>query len=259
MSDFLERYSERVLSDGANTGESLKNNTERFIQQKMTDAPTYRRALIHKSKGTPQVESMHVDVRVIKVLRMGSIRNILFRPTEKHRVGNIITFDGEDWLCYDKHGSEYSHIKMTVALINDSLVWQARDRQIKRIPCISTTSPLGSTSKVGDNRIAFNSYHVKLPESQLLIFIEMNEETSKIALDYRFVVGKRVFKVISVDDVTYVDKDYYGVIQLTLEHDLEITSKDDIENGIAYNAQLVAQSEDDEESNGEGEGESWGW
>lgn len=237
--DYLKGYTDRVVSDGKNAGESLKHNTDRFIQQKMKDAPTYRRAKLYINKGTPLVEEFDVDIRVNKILRMGSIRNVLFRPEEKHDIGNIITFDGEDWLAYDKHGSEYSHIKMTVAQINDWLVWEDANGVIQRIPSIASTSPLGSTSKIGDNRVAYSQYHVRVPESQLLVFIELNEVTTKISIDYRFIVGKRVFKVISVDDVTYVDKNYYGVIQLTLEYDEKLLAKDNFETGIAHNPKII--------------------
>lgn len=248
--------------DGENLGDSLRKNTHYLKDKKFSDAMTYRLAKYYVNKGTAKESSGTKDIRVIEIDRQGSIRNILFRVGEKLEVGNILEFDNELWLAYDLFGSTTDDIKLRVSKINDVLKWKDRNGFIHEIPCISTTTALGSSANSNDGGYLDNAYNVHMPTGKILIFAELTEPTTKIELKQRFIVGSKVYKVVYKDDVTLVDSKYYGVLKFILEVDLTYDTKDDFENSLAYNDLLEIQDNDENETEietGNGDDDSWGW
>ena len=248
--DYLDLYIKRVHSDGDNVGDALRENTHNFKNKKFKDSTTYRLAKIYKNKGTDEESMDEVDVRVIEIDRQGTLRNILFRPKEERKVGNILEFDDTLWLAYDIYGSLVDDIKLRVSKINDVLKWKDESGVIREIPCITSTSYLGSGSKSNDTGLSYNIFDVRLPIGKILMFAEMNKLTSKIVVGQRFICGGKVYKVEHVDDISIIDSDYYGVLQISLSVDLKYNSKDDFINGIAYNDIWEEQKETEMEENG---------
>lgn len=257
--DYLELYDKRIKSDGANVGESLRQNTLNFKEKKFKDATTYRRANVYRNKGTLSEIKDEVDIRVIEIDRQGSLRNILFKPHVEYKVGNIIEFDNSQWLAYDTYGSTVDDIKLRVSRINDTLKWRDKNGKLQEVPCITSTSYLGSGSKSNDTGLTYNIFDVRLPIGKILMFAELNELTTEIKTGQRFICGKRVYKVEHVDDISIVDKDYYGVLQISLNLDLEYNKFDDFENGIAYNDIWQNQENIPEEEREDEKVEEWGW
>ena len=258
---YLERYNWRIKVDGTNLGEALRNNTHYMKNKKFTDATTYRKAKWYLDKGTENETSGDIDIRVVEIDRMGSIRNILFKLGEGVRLGTILEFDNDLWLAYDTYGSLRDDIKMRVSKINDELVWKDRAGKVHKVPSISTISALGSSANSNDGKYLENAYNVHMPEGKILVFVELTEETKTIELKQRFIIGSKVYNVVYTDDVTMIDKDYHGVLKLILEVDLKYNNKDDFANSIAYNEsfeldQSSAENGDKEDNGGDN---TWGW
>ena len=74
--------------------------------------------------------------------------------------------------------------------------------------------------------------------------------TTSLRLGQRFICGSKSYKLEHVDDISYVDSDYYGVLQLTLKEDIRNDAKDNFETGIAY--QDIWNEKDEEEDEGGG-------
>ena len=113
--------------------------------------------------------------------------------------------------------------------------WKDKSGEIHEIPCITSTSYLGSGSKSNDTGLTYNIFDVRLPIGKIFMFVELNKLTTKVELGQRFICGKKVYKVQHVDDISIVDSNYYGVLQITLALDLEYNERDDFVNGIAFN------------------------
>lgn len=264
MSDFIEKARRRLAVNGNGIGEVYETNTSAFIQEMFSDSPTFRVANV-KSYQFPEITKM--DVRVINVERMGSLREVMFRPYEGLSTGAYIEFDGNTWLLTDSWGSiETMQQKSLVQKCNHELVWAISEdwhkkdsegnlvldeNKINRHICIASQSPLGSKSNQGRLEVEWNKYDVKLPFGQMYIFLEKNDITTSIKINNRFFLGSNVYEVVGIDDNTLVNLDGYGIIQLTTK---VTTSQalDDFKNGIAFNKikQDVEPELDDNDNGG---------
>lgn len=230
MTNYIDRYKRRINQNGKDLGEAYSNNTIAYIESTFDASPTFR------VLGVSSVEKPHIteiDARVIEVERLGSLREVLFRPTsEGLNIGTYVTFDNKTWLVFDKYGG-----KVLVEECNRKLKWIDRDGNLISLDCIASSMDLGSKAKQSKNEIEFNKYDVSLPTGQLFVFVELREETLQIQLDQRFVFGRKVYRVTGIDDTTMVresNNGAYGILQLTIKV-TTIKEEDDFENHIAYN------------------------
>lgn len=232
MSEYLDKYKSRLRRNGENVGESYANNTIAFINNTFHASPTFR-VLEVISTEFPTITEM--DARVIEVERMGSLREVLFRPHQGLNVGTYVKFDNETWIVSDIWGSiEANNLKVMVQKCNRKLQWNDNQSALKSVDCIASATPLGSKSNQGRNDIEWNKYDVRLPLGQLFVFFEANDLTRKIKMNQRFIFGNNVYEVFGIDDTTMIDKNGFGIVQLTVK----LTTKreeDDFVNGIAFN------------------------
>jgi hypothetical protein len=229
----LDKYRSRLSRNGTNTGEVYASNTIAFIEATFQASPTFR-VLEVVSTEFPEITQM--DARVVEVERMGTLREVLFRPNQGLNIGTYVKFDGGTWLIFDKWGSTQSHtgLKVLVEKCNRTLKWKDANGIVQEIDCIATQSPLGSKANQGKNDIEWNKYDVRLPLGQLYVFVEKNDITSTISLNHRFIFGSNVYEVFGIDDTSSVDNNGFGVIQLTVK----VATKqdaDDFQNRIAFN------------------------
>lgn len=229
---YLDRYKSRLTRNGSNTGEVYTNNTIAFIESTFADSPTFRILEVISSE-FPDVKE--IDSRVVEVERMGTLRQILFRPKQGLNIGTYVKFDNETWLIFDQWGDRNS-TKYTalVEKCNRTLKWKDLNSNIIEVDCIASQSPLGSKASQGKNDIEWNKYDVSLPLGQLYVFIEKNNITMSVEMNQRFIFGQNVYEVFGIDDTSFVDKDGHGIIQLLVK----ISTKqngDDFINRIAFN------------------------
>lgn len=231
--DYIEKHKSRLNLNGEieDLGDAYNQNTISFIESTFHASPTYRKMGV-KSIEKPHITEM--DARVVEVERMGTLREVLFRPTsEGLNEGSIVNFDGHNWLMFDKFGQS----KALVAQCNRLIKWYDKDGTLQSFDCIASSQDLGSKAKQSKNEIEFNKYDVRLPLGQLFVFVEFRPETMKLDLGHRFIFGRKVYEVTGVDDTTLVreiDNGIYGVLQLTVKV-TTIREEDDFENRIAQN------------------------
>lgn len=246
--DYLDKYKKRVSQGGQNTAESMSNNTMSFIESTFTESPTYEDASAISYR-SPNIKK--VDIRVIDIERLGSIKEILFRPSHRGLgVGSYLLFDEDTWIIFERYGNK----KSLVQRCNDTIKWKDYDTgQIIELPCVASASDLGSKAKQGRNELAWNKYDVTLPAGQLFCFVELTDKTEKIRINQRFIFGTKVYEVVGYDDVTAVETDgenRYGLLQLTIKITTS-QSQDDFESRIAYNeGYKVDDGDDDDDNNG---------
>lgn len=232
MSKHLSKYNKRLKRSGLDVGDVYANNTISYIEATFHASPTFR-VLDVNSFEFPNIEK--IDARVVEIERMGNIREILFRPNQGLNLGTYVSFDGDTWMVYDKHGSQKStKIKVTVEKCNRTLKWKDKHGDIQEIDCIASATQLGSKANQGKNDIEWNKYDVSLPLGYLFVFVEKNPITDTIKRNQRFIFGRNVYEVIGIDDTSLVDKNGYGVIQYTTKV-TTIQDKDDFANRIAFN------------------------
>lgn len=249
--DYLKRYKDRLSSYGDNVGDAYSKNTISFIESTFHASPTYR-VMEVESSAYPDIKE--IDGRVVEVERLGSLREIILRPTKSLEVGMYVKIDNEWYILIDKYGGTGStSIKMLAIKINESLKWRDRDGILRDFHCVASATDLGSKSKQSKNEIEWNKYDVRLPVGQLFVSVEKNEITEDIGLNQRFIFGRDVYEVTGIDDITTVNDDGYGIIQYTVKITTK-NSKDDFDLGVAYNRYLDdGESVEDESTNDSGD------
>ena len=227
---YIDKYKNRVRTNGEDLGEAYSNNTIAFIESTFASSPTFRRLKV-ESYEKPHITEM--DARVVEVERLGTLREVLFRPTsEDLNEGTYIKFDNFTWLIYDTYDK-----KALVAQCNKKLKWYDKEGKLHNFDCIASASDVGSKAKQSKNEIEWNKYDVNLPVGQLFVFVEYRPETEKIDLGHRFLFGRNAYEIIGVDDNTVIreiDGKSVGVIQFIARITTK-NEKDNFETGIAYN------------------------
>lgn len=257
----LDRYNRRLGRNGNDVGESLTNNTIAFIEATFHASPTFRVMKVYKFGN--QVTEM--DARVVEIERLGSLREIILRPTQSLDIGTYVEFDGYTWLLFDKYGGTGStSIKMLAIRCNRKIKWMGKDgsQEPKKYFCVASATDLGSKAKQSKNEIEWNKYDVRLPLGQLFVTVEANPDTKSIELNDRFIFGRNVYEVTGIDDITGIEDNDYGVIQLTVKITTQ-REEDDFENEIAHNkwdvevessttmtTMVANKDKDDNENNG---------
>jgi hypothetical protein len=252
--NYFDKYNRRLWRFGKNSGESFHNSTINFINTTFHASPTFR-VLKVSSIEFPDINE--IDARVIEIERMGTLREVLFRPRQGLNIGTYVEFEDDTWLAYDKWGSlESANLKLLIQKCNRILQWKNLDGSVVKFDCVASATPLGSKSNQGKNDIEWNKYDVRLPIGQLFIFVSRNELTKHIRMNQRFIIGSNVYEVFGIDETTLVDKSGFGVIQFTVKISTK-HNKDDFETGIAYDkyeviepVQGITSTGDDDEEGG---------
>lgn len=245
----FERHRRKLKRSGENVGDAYNNNTIAFIESTFEASPTYR---VMGVSSTEKPDITEMDARVVEVERMGTLREILFRPTsEGLNVGAYVTFDNETWLIFDKFGQN----KALAEACNRTLKWRDKDGEIHEIDCIASAMDLGSKAKQSRNEIEWNKFDVRLALGQLFVFVELTDVTKTIGLNQRFIFGSKVYEVVGIDDTTAVSRYDYGVLQLTVKV-TTIRDEDNFDERIAFNVYEDVVTEPVQDETGEG-GRIW--
>jgi len=176
MGEF-DTFRNRVGRNGINEGDAYNNNTIAFIEATFHASPTFRLLGV---KSTEKPTILEMDARVVEVERMGTLREVLFRPTsEGLNVGTYVIFDNETWLIFDRFGQN----KALAEQCNRTLKWIDKNGIEQEIDCIASAMDLGSKAKQSRNEIEWNKFDVRLPLGQLFVFVELRDETKAIKLN----------------------------------------------------------------------------
>lgn len=172
------------------------------------------------------------------------------------KVGDILYFDDDYWIVYDSSGSINQGASVEAQIINNSLKWIDKDGKFQKVKGIMGKGMLGSKSQMRVGQIDINPYGVNLAMSMLRCFVEWNDATKDIKLNQRFIIGRNVYQIISIDDMSYFNYETNtGILQFILDITTTIPEKDDFDKGIAYNEYETNEGEtgiieDDD---------NWGW
>ena len=242
MSSYFENYKKRLKRSGSDTGDVYANNTIAFIDSTFHALPTFKVVKV-KSSESPNITE--IDTRIVEVERMGSLREVLFRPKQKLGIGSYIEFDGSWWIVSDLWGDKDFTSRALIQRCNHDLKWAISDdwkdengvidnNKLVSLPCLATQSPIGSKATQGKLDIQYNRYDVMLPTGQVFVYAERNEQTINIRLNQRFIFGKTVYEIYGIDDTSLTGSNGYGIIQF-LAKITTIKDEDDFNNKVAIN------------------------
>lgn len=154
-------------------------------------------------------------INYFKTNRYEDLRTIA-TMTEIKR-GDIITWDGEDWLVISEIGHKrFCYYKGIIQKVNYNIKFIFEDGRIKEFPAIID----GKVFDVESNQFFY------FQTGKVIVLLQDNDDTRKITIDRRFIKRDKAFKVIGTD---WTDK---GLIKLYCELDM-FSVNDDRKNEIA--------------------------
>lgn len=264
MSNYINRYKNRLKRNGNDDGEVYANNTIAFMEATFHASPSFR---VLKVKSVERPEITEIDARVVEVERMGTLREVLFRPKQYLNVGAYVEFDGSMWIVSDLWGDKDFTNRALIQKCNHQLRWSTfsdwkdadgnvDNSKIINLPCLASQSPIGSKATQGRLDIPYNRYDVTLPDGQLFVYIERNDYTKEIKLNQRFIFGKSVYEVYGIDDVSLTNSNGFGIIQFLVK---VTTAKDtdDFTNQVAFNKTEDSAVENKSTDNSSDGGRIW--
>ena len=186
-----------------------------MINSKFKQDIGYRNAVVY-SKYNEDEQPIKIDIRVA---RYGSdskglgLRNVYYKPGTNIYIGDILTFDGGNWLIVDHYYDNFAP-RSIVHFCNNKLDLLDDNGDEIFYPCVL------------ENKITryqeidtYNRY-IPLPDDVLMCIVSYNSNTSKIKHRDRFVFKdtnpKRTWEVQAYDNIAYV-REGHGVVYLTLK------------------------------------------
>lgn len=154
-------------------------------------------------------------INYFKTNRYEDLRTIA-TMTEIKR-GDIITWDGEDWLVISEIGHKrFCYYKGIIQKVNYNIKFIFDNGSIKEFPAIID----GKIFDIESNQFFY------FQTGKVIVLLQDNDDTRKITIDRRFIKRDKAFKVVGTD---WTEK---GLIKLYCELDM-FNTNDDRKNEIA--------------------------
>lgn len=194
------------------------------------------------------------------------IKKIKSLPDERFDLGDIVNWNGTDYIIYKMDADRRIQSKGRMYECNLKLRWKNKNGDI-----IERVGKGEDATKYGEG--TEGTFRLRIGEFQLKILLRLDEETVLIRRDDRFMIdADDFFDVMSENDVlpnvykvsrrnvntgTFPqDGTQHGYVEITLIEDQFIAGHDDIENRIAPRASTMVKPEDDGLENEGNEGNS---
>ena len=194
------------------------------------------------------------------------IKKIKSLPDERFDLGDIVNWNGTDYIIYKMDADRRIQSKGRMYECNLKLRWKNKNGDI-----IERVGKGEDATKYGEG--TEGTFRLRIGEFQLKILLRLDEETVLIRRDDRFMIdADDFFDVMSENDVlpnvykvsrrnvntgTFPqDGTQHGYVEITLIEDQFIAGHDDIENRIAPRVSTMVKPEDDGLENEGNEGNS---
>lgn len=203
----FESYRRRVSLNGNDIREHVMNQSKLFVDQTFENSPSYRLV---------KVNGVDMGVRFIRnreysVMNEFMIYQVMFRPTDNIRRGDLITFDNsegitETWMAVFRTDSEvfpYVHARRC----NNSLSFETELGVVSHPVIID--NKLQRYQEIEERTL------INLPDDSLSVAIAYNSESETVKLRDRFQIKSKTYEVQVVDDITNVI-DGVGLINMII-------------------------------------------
>jgi hypothetical protein len=207
-----DRYKLRLSSYGNTIEDSQVKSTIYNLTQSFKESPSYRQIYIN---------NIATDCRIIDTDKSFE-KKLLFMPGISKDIGEVAVIDGDNWLIIDSQSNEMFS-KALIKNCNETLRWVDANDVTQEYPCVIAKTTLSSFDE--------NKF-IQLLDNKLYLFVSNDENTIIIKPKTRIILGKQVYGIVGMDDVTTS-----GLIQFNLET-VEIDKDDDFLNNIADNEGL---------------------
>lgn len=195
---FADSYKARMNRGGKSNGDALYQHTKRIINDGFADSPNFK---------VIDIEGENYDVRILEG-KTWEEKYLLFRPEVKVTLGSHVEIDGAPWMVFDFLGDTISP-KATIKHRNGFLRW--RDEE----GTVHVVSVLTSATRNTKFDITPDSFDVSLLAGGIYVYAKATDETRSIRSSMRFIIGRSVYEIAGVDDVSAIDINGEGYLQFT--------------------------------------------
>lgn len=183
----LDRQRERMEVYKAYGNRGYTDKMQHFITNSFMKSPSYFDVLINNE---PR------GVQVIEGLEGNNF--LLTRPDEKVEVGDLVVWEGDEYLVMKVRNNATVQVKAEMHKCNETLKWQDEDGIIHEVPCIL----MDKTSVYSDG--LSKTKFVSMGTDQISMTVSTSVETSKLPVDKRFIFNNdenNIYKTNRKDDI----------------------------------------------------------
>lgn len=209
-----DEYYSRMNAIGKDAKEYLSKNAKNSNIRSFKDSPFYK---------IIKINGVDIDVRFTSrsatTPTKPSQKFIAFLPDVKIPLGSIAEFNDERWLVIDFSDSDIFPLA-TIQLCNHTLKWQRN--------CKILSYPTVVFSRTAYKDDVYPDRTMTLASGQYQLYIQDTEETRALKIDDRFFIGRDVYEIAYIDEVTMA-----GILILTLNKSMKSGTRDRLDLGIA--------------------------
>lgn len=173
--------------------------------------------------------------RSIGIKTGDDFRELVFKDIDYDtHLGRYYIFDDRYWLTVNTDSTHRTDNDVIVRKCNNWLRWKVGDRVL--------SYPIVAEYDVSKGTPRLNS-DISTPTNTISIIVQANEETLKLGVNWRFILSGRPFKLNSLTNylmTSTTGKQEILYMEVSLD---EISPYDDFANGLAYNGDIIAESD----------------
>ena len=236
--NYFDVYKRRIQSEGNTIEEKYKNSSTQIVNNAFRNSPFY---MVLKING------IDTECRLLQinssVLKSHDFKELALLPRTQLSLGSIVEYKGENWMTTDFVDSEIFPTAK-IQRCNHNLKWQ-RNNTIHSYPTV-VFSRTAYKDDVYPDKV------MTLASGQFQLYIQDTEETRDLQISNRFFIGRDVYEIAYIDDVTLS-----GLLILTLNKSMSKNDRDNVELGIADYKDCVEHPPDTSNPNPPENGGGW--
>lgn len=183
----LDRQRERLEVYKVYGNRGYTDKMKHFISNSFMKSPSYFDVLIN---GEPR------GIQVIEGLEGNNF--ILTRPDERVSVGDLVVWEGEEYLVMFVRNNATVQVKAEIHKCNETLKWQDDEGIIHEVPCIL----MDKTSVYSDG--LSKTKFISMGTDQISITVSTSVDVTKLPVDKRFIFNhdeNNIYKTNRKDDI----------------------------------------------------------
>lgn len=244
---YIEAYTEHLKRIGATGRDRQINMIKRDLSRLAPDSAAYKTIVVNGKE--QKVIMRSTDNYYTKEL--------ICMPDENVPLGSYVDFVNAKWIVHERDFDDEVYGKSRMRMCNSVLKWKAKDGTVYSYKGYADDATKYSEGTEGTR-------YLRVGEFQLKIIIPVDEITSCITRDMRFLIDadKYIPSIVAAGDTPYafrvtrrnivtgVYRDE-GYVEITLVEDSFINGKDDAENMIAVQQWELKETENADTSSEE--------
>ncbi len=185
-------YSTRLKIDGNTFKERQVNTVVNAINNDFTSSPSYFEVSINGNTTLTGVQI--VDNSSNESNKIDYIRKIIMKPSDSISVGDIVDWNSKKWLVISAEQFSDIYWYGMIQECNNTLKYY-KNSVLFTVPCV-----IESQTRLYSLGQDSNKY-ISTVSDEIIVYIPNNTDTENIKVDDVFKIGRRNYKVLTVQDV----------------------------------------------------------